>query len=414
MSQSNQNRLLVIDDERGICEFVGEVAADLGFDVRLTTRVDDFRSQLKSFQPTLVAMDLQMPEVDGIELLRELAEGNVSAQVILMSGMDARVLSTAERLGKSLGVKMLGVLPKPMLLEDLEATLDKALVSARHIGPEELRQALAEGQIHVYYQPQVRRIEGAWVVDAAEALARWRHPRFGLILPDEFITLAEESGLIGELTDHVIRTVAVQAREWDEAGHRFRVAVNCSALLINDLRFPDRISECLKQHGVDPAMIMVEITESAAMSDPQVTMDILARLRVKNLGLSVDDFGTGFSSLKQLYRMPFNEIKVDSSFVRDMTEDREARTIVETVIFLAKKLGMSVCAEGVENAEVLTALGALDCDAAQGYLISPPVPAGRFLEVVAKWNQRGVARLVPTQDSQRENVVRLRSGNKQD
>lgn len=414
MSQKNQNRLLVIDDERGICEFVGEVATDLGFDVRLTTRVDDFRSQLESFQPSLVALDLQMPDVDGIELLRELAAGDCSAQVVVMSGMDARVLATAERLGKSLGLKMLGVLPKPMMLEDLEGTLDKALVNSRHISAEELSEALAAGQIQVYYQPQVHLEDGSWVVNSAEALARWRHPRFGLILPDEFIGLAEESGLIGTLTDHVFREVVAQVKQWSGQGHHFRVAVNCSAHLINDLRFPDRVSDILKQHGVDPALIMVELTESAAMSDPQVTMDILARLRVKNLGLSVDDFGTGFSSLKQLYRMPFNELKIDCSFVRDMIEDAEARTIVETVIFLAKKLGMRVCAEGVENPEALAMLAQLDCDSVQGYLVSPPVPASRFLEVSDKWSKRGVARFVPSQDSQRKNVVHLRSTAKSD
>jgi EAL domain-containing protein (putative c-di-GMP-specific phosphodiesterase class I)/CheY-like chemotaxis protein len=414
MSQKNQNRLLVIDDERGICEFVGEVATDLGFDARLTTRVEDFRAQLRSFEPSLVALDLQMPDVDGIELLRELAAMECSAQVIVMSGMDARVLATAERLGKSLGLKMLGVLSKPMMLDELESTLDKALVNGRHISAEELEEALSDGQIQVYYQPQVYMHEGEWVVNSAEALARWRHPRFGLVLPDEFIPLAEESGLIGPLTDHVFRTVVAQVKEWSDEGHKLRVAVNCSAHLLNDLRFPDRVSDILKQHGVDPALVMVELTESAAMSDPQVTMDILARLRVKNLGLSVDDFGTGFSSLKQLYRMPFNELKIDCSFVRDMTEDAEALTIVETVIYLAKKLGMRVCAEGVESPEALAMLAELECDTVQGYLVSPPVPASRFLEVSAKWSKRGVARFVPGPDSQRKNVVQLRSTAKSD
>ena len=408
MSEENQNRLLVIDDEVGICEFVAEVAADLRFDVRLTTRVDEFRSELAGFSPSVVVLDLQMPEIDGVELLRELAAAGFGASVILMSGMDSRVLSTAEHLGKSLGLKMAGVLPKPIMIEDLEAMLDKALSSARSITAADLEQALVSRQIHVYYQPKARRIGNGWRVDAAEALVRWRHPRFGLMLPDEFIPLAERSGLIGILSDFVFKEVASQIHNWKNMGREFKVAVNCSAALINDLAFPDRLAEILKQAHVDTSMLVVELTESTAMSDPQLTMDILTRLRLKNFGLAVDDFGTGFSSLSQLYRMPFNELKIDLSFVREMVNDPEAHTIVETLVVMAKKLGMQVCAEGVENAEALALLGDMNCDSVQGFLISPAVPANRFLEVAMAWNSHG------DPSNKGDNVIRMRAKSSDD
>lgn len=403
MFDENPNRLLVIDDERGICEFVGEVASDMDFDVRLTTRVEDFRGELQSFRPSVIFLDLQMPELDGVELLRELAERECKAQVVIMSGLDTRVLSTAEHLAKSLGLKMLGIMSKPMMLDDLEAVLDKAVSNARSIKPSDLLEALSEGQMQVYYQPKARRIGEGWRVDAAEALVRWRHPRFGLMLPDEFVPLAEGSGAIREMTDFVFKQVARQVRQWQDEGFPLKVAVNCSAALIRDLDFPDRLAGFLKDHEVNPAMIMVELTESAAMTDPKVTMDILTRLRVKNFGLSVDDFGTGFSSLAQLYRMPFNELKIDSSFVREMVEDAEAYTIVETLVMMARKLGMQVCAEGVEGAEALKALGEMNCDAVQGYLISPPVTADRLVKVAKAWNVHGD----PTAAG--DNVVRMRS-----
>ncbi len=403
MSEENQNRLLVIDDEGGICEFVGEVAADLRFDVRLTTRVDEFRSELAGFRPSVIVMDLQMPDIDGVELLRELAAEGCGASVILMSGMDSRVLSTAEHLGKSLGLKMSGVLPKPIMLEDLEAMLDKALSSARRITAADLEFALDSRQIHVYYQPKARRIGNGWRVDAAEALVRWRHPRFGLMLPDEFIPLAERTGLIGALSDFVFKEVASQIRTWQNMDRHFKVAVNCSAALINELHFPDRLAEIFKQAHVDTSMLVVELTESTAMSDPQVTMDILTRLRLKNFGLAVDDFGTGFSSLSQLYRMPFNELKIDLSFVREMVTDPEAHTIVETLVVMAKKLGMQVCAEGVENSEALALLGDMNCDSVQGFLISPAVPASRFLEVAMAWNSHG------DPSNKGDNIIRMRS-----
>jgi EAL domain-containing protein (putative c-di-GMP-specific phosphodiesterase class I) len=145
------------------------------------------------------------------------------------------------------------------------------------------------------------------------------------------------------------------------------------------------------------------LTESAAMLDPQLTMDILTRLRLKNFGLSVDDFGTGFSSLAQLYRMPFSELKIDSSFVREIVQDPEAHTIVETLVVMAKKLGMQVCAEGVESSEALALLGEMNCDSVQGFLISPAVPPQRFLKVAPAWNSHG------DMTDKGSNVIKMRS-----
>ncbi len=408
MTEQNSNRLLVIDDEEGICEFVAEVATDLGYSARLTTRVEDFRAEFKDFDPTIIVMDLQMPDIDGIELLRELASLDCQAQIVLISGMDTRVLSTAEHLGKSLGLKMLGILSKPIMLEDLEATLERAVSHGRSISASDLTLALELGQIQVYYQPKARRIATGWRVDAAEALVRWRHPKYGLMLPNEFIPLAESSGVIGPLTDFVFREAARQISAWHDEGHSFKVAVNCSVALINDLHFPDRLAGFLKEFNVDPAMVVVELTESAAMLEPQLTMDILTRLRLKNFGLSVDDFGTGFSSLAQLYRMPFSELKIDSSFVREIVQDPEAHTIVETLVVMAKKLGMQVCAEGVESSEALALLGDMNCDSVQGFLISPAVPPHRFLKVAPAWNSHGD----PTQ--QGSNIVKMRSTTRED
>jgi EAL domain-containing protein (putative c-di-GMP-specific phosphodiesterase class I) len=286
--------------------------------------------------------------------------------------------------------------------------LQKVLVSGRNITAADIAHALVAGQFHVHYQPKARRVGDGWRVDAAEALIRWRHPRFGLMLPNEFIPLAESSGMIGAMTDFVFKSVVEQRRQWRDLGRDFKVAVNCSAALLNDLAFPDRLAGFLNEAGMDPAGIVVEITESAAMSDPKVTMDILTRLRLKNFGLSVDDFGTGFSSLVQLYQMPFNELKIDSSFVKEMVSDAEAQTIVETLVVMAKKLGLQVCAEGVETAEALSLLGEMNCDSIQGFLISPAVSANRFVEVAEAWNTHGD----PSRKG--DNVVLMRSKARED
>ncbi len=387
--KANHNRLLVLDDEPGICEFVGEVAEGLGFEVSLTTQAEEFRRRVAGFEPSVVVLDLQMPEADGIEQLRFLGETGCDAKVLLVSGMDTRVLSTAEHLGRSLGVDMLGSQQKPLMLDVLEATLERALVSQRTITAEDVRRGLDEHEFTVYYQPKASMAEGRWVIDAVEALVRWKHPKLGLVLPDEFVSVAEDNDLIAELTDLVFRDAIGNCASWRDSGAPLTVAVNFSPCLLTDLAFPDRLNGLIQEFGADPSLLIVEVTESAAMIEPATTMDILTRLRVKNFGLSVDDFGTGFSSLKQLYRMPFNEIKVDSSFVREMERDPEARTIVETVVYLAHKLGMTACAEGVENENTLEILAELGCDRVQGYLISQPVPAERIADIAQSWNETG-------------------------
>src|SRR5690606_35456076 len=161
---------------------------------------------------------------------------------------------------------------------------------------------------------------------------------------------------------------------------------NWSPQLLNDLAFPDQVARMAAQVGADARRIVFEVTESAAMFDPGTTMDVLTRMRVKNFGLSIDDFGTGYSSLKQLYLMPFSELKIDTSFVRDIFAHDDARTMVETMVLLAHKLGLTACAEGVETQEILDFLDSVGCDRAQGYFIGRPMPGARLGEEVRRWN----------------------------
>jgi EAL domain-containing protein (putative c-di-GMP-specific phosphodiesterase class I) len=383
------NKLLVIDDQVDLCEFISEAATVLGFEARAVTEPDAFRRAVQEFQPTVVVMDLQMPGADGIELLRFLGEHGSKAQVLVASGMDQRVLSTAEQIGRAQGLSMLGALQKPILLADLEATLRRCMRGDAPITQEALTAALDKREIQVYYQPKATRIApGRWIVEGVEALARWQHPQLGFISPVRFIPLAEKNGLIRRLTAQVLETALTQCREWDAAGLHLSVAVNLSPQLLNDLSFPDHVDRMASQIGADARRIVFEVTESAAMFDPGTTMDVLTRMRVKNFGLSIDDFGTGYSSLKQLYLMPFSELKIDTSFVRDIFAHEDARTMVETMVLLAHKLRLTACAEGVESQEILDFLDGVGCDRAQGYYIGRPM-AGTDLEgCVHEWNAK--------------------------
>ncbi|HEY4370171.1 MAG TPA: EAL domain-containing response regulator [Steroidobacteraceae bacterium] len=383
------NRLLVIDDQPDLCEFISEAAASMGFETCAVTDPDDFKSAVQEFQPTVVVLDLQMPGADGIELLRYLGERGSKAQVLVASGMDQRVLATAQQLGRAQGLNMLGALQKPIMLSDLEATLRQCLRTDTPISVAALTAALDRRELTVHYQPKATRVApGHWIVEGVEALARWEHPSLGFVSPVRFIALAEKHSLIRRLTEQVLEMSLAQCREWDAAGLHLSVAVNLSPQLLNDLSFPDQVARMAAQVGADARRIIFEVTESAAMFDPGTTMDVLTRMRVKNFGLSIDDFGTGYSSLKQLYLMPFSELKIDTSFVRDIFAHEDARTMVETMILLAHKLRLTACAEGVESQEILDFLDTAACDRAQGYFIGRPMPGAALETAVREWNSK--------------------------
>jgi EAL domain-containing protein (putative c-di-GMP-specific phosphodiesterase class I) len=387
------NRLLVIDDQEDLCEFIREAAIAMGFDARSVTNSVEFRRVCLEFNPTVVVLDLQMPGADGIELLRHLAEQGSKAQVLVASGMDQRVLATAHQVGRSQGLNMLGALQKPILLNDLEALLRKTITESPLIA-EELAKAIANREVFVHYQPKAARVApGRWIVQGVEALARWSHPRRGAISPARFVPLAEQNGLIRQMTELVIETALTQCGEWDAAGLKLSVAINLSPQLLNDLTFPDRVAKMAEQIGADARRVIFEVTESAAMFDPGTTMDVLTRMRVKNFGLSIDDFGTGYSSLKQLYLMPFSELKIDTSFVRDVFAHEDARTMVETMVLLAHKLRLTACAEGVETQEILDFLDTVGCDRAQGYFIGRPMSGNELEMRVREWNAQNALSL---------------------
>lgn len=383
------NRILIVDDEPDIAQFIGEVAQDMGFEVKITCEPNVFRKAVKEFNPSVILLDLQMPEQDGIEILRWLAGERSDAAIMIASGMDTRVLTTAEQLGKSLGLKVVECLAKPVSVDQLEVALARLKASERHLTADELGKAIEAGQLVVHYQPQaVLKGPGRWIIESAEALVRWRHEEFGLIYPQDFLQLAEDNDLIKELTDFVFRAAMEQARVWFANGLYMEVSLNLSAQFLTDLEFPDRLLTLVRENNLDPAMITLELTEIAAMTEPEVAMDILARLRVKQVNLCIDDFGTGFSSLTQLYRMPFSELKIDNSFIADMQTSEDAEAMVEGLIYLAHKLKLKACAEGVESERALEMLENMHCDRVQGHLIGQAMAPKELERVVEDWNSR--------------------------
>jgi EAL domain-containing protein (putative c-di-GMP-specific phosphodiesterase class I) len=279
---------------------------------------------------------------------------------------------------------MAGVLVKPIDIDNLKTILGKRFdpIMKRKAGTleitiDDLINAIEQNELVVYYQPQIHLSSGK--VIGAEALVRWQHPEHGLLFPDTFIPLAEKSKeAISSLTYSVLETSLQDDMVRRENGIELNLSINLSAKLLSDLNLPDRVEESLNTYRFSPNRLLLEVTESGAMEDPTLTMDILTRLRLKNIGLSLDDFGTGFSSLVQLYRMPFTEIKVDKSFVMKAMTDEEAAAIVRITIDLGHSLGLEVVAEGIEDQETYDWLKELGCDIGQGYFISRPIDVIQF------------------------------------
>ena len=240
----------------------------------------------------------------------------------------------------------------------------------------ELRHALERGQVYLEFQPKIDLADGH--VSGAEALVRWQHPHAGRIEPEGFIPLSERTGLIHSLTDWVIDQALARCREWRASGHDLHVAVNVSGRVLPDPGFAERVMRAVSSAGVPPHCLEIEITESILMTDIEHTRHLLQKLCALGVRISIDDFGTGYSSLAYLRQLPLNALKIDKSFVRDMTNDGNGAAIVRTIVDLAHNLGREVIAEGVEDERALELLREYGCDCAQGFYLARPMPGEQF------------------------------------
>jgi diguanylate cyclase (GGDEF)-like protein/PAS domain S-box-containing protein len=255
----------------------------------------------------------------------------------------------------------------------------------------ELRRAIDERELVLHYQPKLELRSGQ--VASVEALVRWHHPTRGLVGPNEFIDVVQETSLIKPLTLYVIDEALRQCRAWAAEGHPLAVAVNVSTRNLIDLDFPDQVAALLARWEVGPQQLELEITESAIVADMFRMRGVLERLGAMGLRISVDDFGTGYTSLGYLRRLPISELKIDRSFVSHMATSEEDAVIVRSTIDLGRNLGLGVVAEGVEDPEVLQRLCELGCDVAQGYLMSRPIPADELTAWLTEFTAQSASAL---------------------
>jgi len=378
MSDSN---ILILDDEAEIGHFISKIAAFSGFSPRVTTEPLVFQQEFAKQAPTHIVLDLQMPGVDGIEVLRWLAEQQCKAEIVIMSGFDQKVIDAARRLGQERGLSIAGTMQKPFRVEDVVAVLggERATPEIAVINAAAIEAALQNSQLRLVYQPKMHLRPASGPAGPMgrmvgfEALLRWQHPQQGLIGPADFLDIAANSGLMERITDTVIDMALLQLKDWATQGFDISVAVNISTHSIRDAAFADRLKAKCDIIGVQPASLIIELTETAAMSDVVTAMDVLTRLRIKGFRLAIDDFGSGYSSLVQLQMLPFSELKIDRAFVQDCDHSKQSSVIVKTIIDLAHNLDLTCVAEGVESEAQLSLLRSLGCEMVQGYLISKPL-----------------------------------------
>jgi EAL domain-containing protein (putative c-di-GMP-specific phosphodiesterase class I)/FixJ family two-component response regulator len=376
----NKSKLLVLDDEPVIRELIVDIAEEVGYEVSSAEHPGAIgKVQLGDFD--VVVLDLVMPKMDGIEALRSTSLARGNTKLILMSGMDGRTISAARKVAEQKGIQVIGVLAKPFRTEQVRCILKDALVltepkptheKSPYVTGEELRSAIITNELIVHYQPKVIISENSWC--GIEALTRWNHPRHGLIGPDSFVHLAELSEFALPFTFTVLNRAAADLKILtDSIGYTGTVSVNLPATALTDLSLPERAVAIIDGHGIDRSRVIFELTETSLPKSVSTSLDILTRLHMRNIGLSIDDFGTGHSNLERLQETSFSELKIDKMFIQAITTKQTSLAIVDNAIRLGHNLGMKVVAEGPEDAATMEVLKALGCDIAQGYFVSKPV-----------------------------------------
>lgn len=398
-----RGRLLVVEDDLVQRTIIGSIGAKLGYDTIIAPTFEIASQMLQSDKFDMMTLDLSLGEHDGVELLRLIAALKLNEMpIVIVSGCEERVRNTIQRVASALHLTLTTSLAKPLNIDKLRAAMTRPVLhsaaagghkQAPEISRDRIVAALGQKEFIVELQPKIDLRTNE--ICGAEALARWLTPEFGMVSPAIFVPLVEEFGLMSELTHAVCDAAVATSRGLIQQRPGFTVAVNVSASDLNDLTLPERIEGILRTYEVAPEALIVEVTESIAMSDVDRAMDVVSRLRLKGMGAAIDDFGTGFSSLSALAKLPFSELKIDRSFAGSCANDKDMMKIVEASIALAKAFGMKVVGEGIDNPATLSVLRAAGCDIGQGYLFAPTLGIRQFSHLMKRWDPRAAGRFPP-------------------
>ena len=351
----------------------------------------DAIEKLKEQQFDLVFIDLEMPKMDGVELVRRIAADNLAQSVIILSSKDPSLILSIGTMAESDGLNVLGTFQKPIQNSDLFASLkqlralkskesksDKEHKIYNRLTKQNILDGISNEQITLFYQPKLT--TKGLLLKGVEALARWQHPKLGPISPVEFITAAEQFGVISKLTHYLFNIALEQKVSWQQYGVNFHLSFNLSPLSLSDKGLAENISAQVAHYHLSPNEIVLEITENAISGEVSTAIETLAKLRLKGFNLAIDDYGTGFANAQQLSRVPATELKLDRVLVDNVTTKPQQRAILKSTVNLAKDLNLTTVAEGIENFDDFQLILALKVDLVQGYYFAKPMASTELIE----------------------------------
>lgn len=395
--------VLIVEDDTFQRSIIAEMLRSIGLNtISEASNGAEALSMIRNEVPKkvdLIISDLKMPEMDGMEFLRRLGEAKLNIEMIVLSAMDKKLLSTVNRISESYQIKLLGILEKPITMQKLQSVMTRSgkvetkTVHTNSEPPEfsvqEIISALKAKQFIPYLQPKVDLKSGRIV--GAEALARWSHPTHGMILPYAFIDKLEENKLIDDLTFMMLKETAAICQELTSNQHTIQISVNLSLMSLEDPEMARKITSTVTENGGDPKRFILEITESIAMKDTPVSLENLARLSMNGFTLSIDDYGTGYSNLHQLTHIDFGELKLDRSLVHGVGNNEAMRVIVASNIAMAESLGIKCVGEGIEDQQDWEALKSMGCHIGQGYHIAKPMSIMDFYRFIEDYAFKPIA-----------------------
>ena len=387
--------VLVVEDHDFQRQVALRLLQELGVGTPLEAANGQSALDLLAAQPQpvdVVLVDLDLPQMDGVEFIGHVAQRRLANAVVILTALDPALLNTVRIMARASGMRVLGTVEKPLTQAKLNEAINLYFTAdlladeapAADIDAGLLAEALANDAFEAWFQPQVAISSG--FVTGVEALARWSLNGRS-VPPARFIPELEQCNLIDALTERILAQACRWCARWHEDGANFGVSVNVSMHNLADTAAADRYQAIVQAAGIDTRSVTLEITESAMMHEAARVLNVLARLRLKGFGLSVDDFGTGWSSLSQLAQLPVTELKIDQGFINGAVTVQRNRAVVEASVELGRKLGLTTVAEGVRNVDEWQMLAELGCTRAQGELIGMAVPGDQLASAVEKWRR---------------------------